>query len=99
MHPSSARIDSGIRSAEALAESVRRRQAAILERRDAAAAAAEAARYSAALAQARAEAESRVLKKDTTKLTMRERLAAKAHREDMLKRSVVAAAGHGAESE
>ncbi len=60
---------------------------------DAAAAQTEAAAYSAALAQAAAESESRRFQKDTTKLTMRERLAAKARRDEMLKNSVVAAAG------
>ncbi|KIZ03304.1 hypothetical protein MNEG_4654 [Monoraphidium neglectum] len=86
-----ARIDSGIRAAESLAASVRTHQEALLRQHAAEAAASEAAGYAAALAQAAAEAEAKVFRRDTVKLTMRERLAAKAQREDMLRRSVVAA--------
>ncbi|GBF87656.1 hypothetical protein Rsub_00367 [Raphidocelis subcapitata] len=90
-----ARIQSGLRSAEALAEAVRDEQAALLAAHARAGAEAEAARYAARLRQARAEAEARRYQKDESKLTMRERLAAKARREAMLARSVVGAAAGG----
>jgi len=92
-HKHRARLESGIQNAKALAASVQQQQASILEAAAAEDAAAERARYDATLAQAAAEAEARVFHKDTTKLTMRERLAAKARREDILHRSVV---GHNA---
>lgn len=88
-----ARLGSGIKNAGLLAQSVRCEQAEALAARDNQAAAAEAARYQATLDQAKADAESKVFRKDMTKLTMRERLAAKAQREEMLKRSVLGAVG------
>ena len=88
-----ARLQSGLRSARAAAEGARAAQAALLAAAERGAAGAEAARYGAALAQAAAEAAARGYHKDAAALTMRERLAAKARREAMLARSVVAARG------
>jgi hypothetical protein len=87
-----ARLQTELRSAEATAEAVRREQAALLAAHARAEAEAETELYAAQLRQARAELEARRYQKDEAKLTMRERLAAKARRETMLARSVAAGA-------
>lgn len=80
-----------MRNAAAVAQAVQARQAAILSAAAGEAAAAEAALYASALEAAAAEAAARRYQRDTTKLTMREKLAAKARKEEMLARSVVCA--------
>ena len=84
----SARLQSGIAHAQLIAEHVQSTQANLLQSKRAELAAQEAAMYESLLLQAKAEAAAKVYKKDEVKLTMRERLAAKARKEEMLQNSL-----------
>ncbi len=89
------RLASGIQMSESLAQSVRSTQAALLAERTQALTLAEHALYESLRQQAAAEADAKRYQKDGSKLTMRERMAAKARREEMLKASLAAHGGIG----
>ncbi|WIA12689.1 hypothetical protein OEZ85_006330 [Tetradesmus obliquus] len=82
------RVVSGIQHSELIAHQVRSEQAALLSAVRQQQLAAEQAGYDAMLAQAAADAQSKIWQKDSVKLTMRERLAAKERKEDMLAHSI-----------
>jgi hypothetical protein len=71
-----------------MAEHVQSAQANLLQSKRADLAAQEAAMYESLLVQTQAEAAAKVYKKDEVKLTMRERLAAKVRKEEMLQNSL-----------
>lgn len=100
----SMRLRSGVQHAALVAQQVRQQQGALLEREHRQLLAAEHALYESMAAQAASLSRSHVFEKDTSKLTMRERIAAKARKEDMLAHSIrtatiatTSAAGGGAD--
>ncbi|KAF8067169.1 Cfap69 [Scenedesmus sp. PABB004] len=84
----SARLTSGVERARVVAAEVRLAQERLLSAAAAEQRAAEHAGYAAMLAQAATDAKAKTWERDGAKLTMRERLAAKARKEDMLHRSL-----------
>lgn len=85
------RLRSGVEHAALVAQQLQQQQGVLLERVHRQQLAAERTLYESMAAQAASLSRVYLFEKDTSKLTMRERIAAKARKEDMLMHSIRAA--------